>query len=178
MEIYFPLKRIVYSDNENAAEKVVFNLSADKLGVQSYSLSLEVLEEEYNIENNLYNFYVEVIDGRNKVLLTSASPHPDLGAIKLALSNNENLEVDAVILDKLNEELNNYDLIVLHDPGSINDDAMLQRILDLDKPVLFILGSATNDALMKKLPLGIQSRFLGSELDEVQALANPNFKSF
>ena len=171
-------KRIVYSDNENAAEKVVFNLSADKLGVQSYSLSLEVLEEEYNIENNLYNFYVEVIDGRNKVLLTSASPHPDLGAIKLALSNNENLEVDAVILDKLSEELNNYDLIVLHDPGSINDDAMLQQILNLDKPVLFILGSSTNDALMKKLPLGIQSRFLGSELDEVQALANPNFKSF
>jgi len=171
-------KRLEYSEDENASEKVDFTLSADKVGVQSYTLTLEVLEEEYNVENNRYNFYVEVIDGRNRVLLTSASPHPDLGAIKLALSDNENLDVDAVILDDLKEDLNNYDLIVLHDPGSINDDVQLKQILNLEKPVLFILGASTNDALMRKLPLGIQSRFMGSELDEVQALANPNFKSF
>lgn len=171
-------KDVLYTKDEDASEKLKFTLSALKVGVQSYTVSLEVLEEEYNVENNLYNFYVEVIDGRNKVLLTSASPHPDLGAIKLALSDNENLEVDAKLLDDLNEELSNYDLIVLHDPGNIKDESKLNKILNLNKPTLFILGSNTTDGLMSKLPLGIKSRFIGSELDEVQALVNTNFKSF
>lgn len=167
---------ISYENNALSSHKVDFTLNADQIGYQHYRVELTRVEEEYNLKNNFYNFYVEVMDGRNKVLLTSNAPHPDLGAIKNALSDNDNLSVDAKVIDKVEGALNNYDLIVLHDPGTLSSDK-LTEIMATNKPVLFILGTQSGDEVINDLPIGLKTR-LGNQLDDVQGAVNKSFSSF
>ena len=62
-----------------------FILKADKIGFQTYTVKLEAIDGEYTVKNNQRSFYVEVIDSRNKVLLLSGAPHPDISALKSVL---------------------------------------------------------------------------------------------
>ncbi|RZL26064.1 MAG: hypothetical protein EOO96_22865, partial [Pedobacter sp.] len=48
-------------------------LHAGKIGVQKYTVQLSVLPNEITTKNNSQSFYVEVIDGRQKVLLAAAA---------------------------------------------------------------------------------------------------------
>jgi hypothetical protein len=45
--------------------------------------------EEFTAQNNSRDAYIEVIDGKEKILLLAAAPHPDIKAIKSALEKNE-----------------------------------------------------------------------------------------
>lgn len=169
-------EKFTYTSDEAQSKQVDFVLNADALGYQNYKVELSFLNEEFNKQNNSFDFYVEVIDGRNKVLLTAAAPHPDLGALKNALADNDNLQTDAVLMDKVESPLTNYDLIVVHDPGALNTD-QLQAVMATQKPVLFILGSKTNDNVIENLPIGLSTR-LSNQLDDVQGAVNKNFKRF
>ncbi|SFT50195.1 hypothetical protein SAMN05216474_0918 [Lishizhenia tianjinensis] len=167
---------VSYSTDELSSQKIDFILNADQIGYQHYRVVLAGVEEEYNLKNNSYDFYVEVMDGRNSVLLTSAAPHPDLGAIKNALADNDNLNVEAKVIEKVDKALDSYDLIVLHDPGTLKPEK-LKEILSLNKPVLFILGTQSGDDVINKLPIGLSTR-LGNQLDDVQGAVNKNFSNF
>src|SRR5690606_37223105 len=66
-------------------QTVRFNLKAEEVGLQRYTVVLEGFEGEVNLENNKRDFYIDVLDGRQQILLLYDGPHPDIAAINSAL---------------------------------------------------------------------------------------------
>ena len=123
---------------------VPVKLHAGKIGVQKYTVALSALPNEITAKNNTQTFYVEVIDGRQKVLLAAVAPHPDLSVLKEAISLNKHYEAKLVLADDLNTlDPSKFDLIVLYQlPDAQNISAgFLQKVLPLKKPIWYILGA-------------------------------------
>src|SRR5690606_38764080 len=70
---------------EEDLQQVDFQLEADDIGLQHYVVRVDTLADEFTHENNLRHAYIEVIEGKEKILLVGASPHPDMKAILNAL---------------------------------------------------------------------------------------------
>ena len=72
-------------------------MDADQAGVARYSVAVTPLEEETSIANNTSDFYVDVIEGKERILILTAAPHPDIAAIRRALDQSENFETELYI---------------------------------------------------------------------------------
>ena len=59
------------------------------------------------------NFYVDVIDTRNKILILNSFVHPDLATYKNIIESNKNYEIDSYKTTDFNGDINDYQLIVL-----------------------------------------------------------------
>ncbi|KQN38556.1 hypothetical protein ASE92_03765 [Pedobacter sp. Leaf41] len=126
---------------------VSVKLYAGKIGVQKYTVQVGALSNEITTKNNSQTFYVEVVDGRQKVLLAAAAPHPDLGVLKEAISLNKHYEAKLALADDLNAiDPSKFDLIVLYQlPDAQNISAsFLQKVTALKKPIWYILGAQSN----------------------------------
>lgn len=89
-----------------------FTLSAPRAGVYSYTLNLPAAPGERNIQNNSRKFYVEVVDQKKKVLLAAAVPHPDVKALREALSTVESYDLTVQTGPTVNTA--GYDVAILH----------------------------------------------------------------
>jgi hypothetical protein len=155
-----------------------FTLDADRIGFKELIVRVVPIEGESNYQNNQRSIFIEVIDSRSKILLLSAAPHPDLGAIKNTLVRDQNLEVIAKRLTDLgNSGLKGYDLIIWHEPGVDFNPRLMEEIAKEKTPVWFILGPRTPPQTLAKLPLGMEAR-VGRQLDEVQGSLNSAFSLF
>ena len=101
--------------NSNSFRKVLSaKLKAEVSGLNRIRASVSVLSGELSRSNNTQDFFVEVLDGRQKVLILAANPHPDIAAIKRSISGNDNYEVDAFVIGEKDFNTEQYDLIILH----------------------------------------------------------------
>lgn len=136
--------------NGNSFVKTIpVKLHAGKTGIQKYTVQLGVLPNEITTKNNSQTFYVEVIDGRQKVLLAAVAPHPDLGVLKEAISINKHYEASIALSDDLNAtDPSKFDLIVLFQlPDAQNiSSSFLQKLKLVKKPIWYILGAQSNVA--------------------------------
>ena len=60
--------------------KTSFNLKNSEVGLQKYSVEVSGIKSEKYLENNKYDFFVEVLDSKYKILILSDVVHPDMGA--------------------------------------------------------------------------------------------------
>lgn len=152
--------------------KHVFNLTASGIGYKKYTASITVLADEFNKKNNSASFYVEVIDGRQKILMTYKAPHPDIGAIRYVIENNKNYEVDIKPFSETGS-LKGYDLVIVHSyDGSVKELAELTEQGSV--PVLHILGLGTNLSDLQQRKVGVSGN-TGS-YEELGFSYNPAFK--
>ena len=153
-------------------------LSADAVGVQRYRVSLSAVTGEATTANNTKEMIIEVIDARQKVLILANAPHPDLAALKQAVSDNKNYEVEIQYINEFKGDAGKYDLIVLHElPGS-NGDARTVLAQAARKPKWFILGNQTNLAAFSQAQTVLRVSGSVANTNEVQAAAAPNFQQF
>lgn len=117
-------------------------LDADKAGVQRYRISLTGIGEEVSTANNRRDIFVDVLDARQKILLLAAAPHPDLSAMRQALSTGKNNEVEVAYIKKFTGNVGDYDLVVLHQLPSKQSptNTVLDRLKASKVPTLFVLG--------------------------------------
>ncbi|MBU0765116.1 MAG: hypothetical protein KJ607_09810, partial [Bacteroidetes bacterium] len=85
----------VYSEEitvpENDYSRTVnVQLDAGSPGLKRYKIVLSPVNNEVSIKNNTRYIAVDIIDGKQKVMILANSPHPDVGAICRALSINQN----------------------------------------------------------------------------------------
>ncbi len=105
---------------ESSVKELDFQLDADRNGVQRYSVVIQPRENEFIEENNRADAYVEVIEGKQKIVIVAASPHPDVSAMVEVLDKNPNYEVEQYILsipeDRASFEVYSSptDLYILH----------------------------------------------------------------
>ena len=168
-----------HSDDLISLTKVRFLVSAKSAGVHEYTIKLSIQENEYNIENNVKRVYLEVLDDRSRVLLLAEGLNPDLGAIKMALSEEQNLEVEVVTVQdfKKIDKLDSYDLIVWHNPGSSGKAGVKQRIAQAEKPIWYITGPKTSQQTLSELRLAPMIQTTGQK-DNVGIAVNTQFNLF
>jgi hypothetical protein len=167
-------------NSENFSQPFSIRLNATQSGSQHYRISLTSVENEISRENNSADIFIDVLDARQKVLIVASSPHPDISALRQAISTNRNYEVTDVLLDKLTGSIAGYNLIILHQVPSNNDAAykLLQEIKTAGIPVFYILGSQSSLPLFNGLKAGVSLIGGNGSANEATPVLAPGFALF
>lgn len=170
-------KAIAYTDGNLDFTHVSLMLEATEIGFVNYVVQVESLDNESSYENNKWSFYVEVIDSRSKVLLLANSPHPDVAAVKNVIERDENVEVSSMLTSEFSGNLEDYALLILHEPGGSGSGSFLQKVKNSKIPVLYLIGNNSNASSIKQLGIGLDMPN-GNRSDEVQASLKSGFQLF
>lgn len=169
--------RSINSDNQIIT--VPFKIEAKNVGKQIYTVKIDPLEGEFTTINNAQEIFIEVLDNKQKIMIVSASPHPDIAALKWAIEKNINYETDVVSMDDYKGGLEGYSLVILHQIPSVNGGE--QKLLgDIEKfkiPSLYILGEQSNLAAFNEQKLGVT--VVGPKgFTDVKPVLNAGFTNF
>ena len=168
---------VKYENGEFEHKHLTFELEANQIGFQHYRVEVLPLNSEYTIKNNYRSFYIEVLDARNKILILSGAPHPDISALKSVLEKDENTEVEIALIEKWEPNLKKVDLIIWHEPGVLFNAAKFEVIRKSALPIWYFIGPNTSNAIVQKLDVGFS--FTNSrQTDEVQPKINTGFELF
>lgn len=160
---------------------VPVQLNADQKGIQRYTVRLSSLEDETNFSNNVFEVYIDVLDGRQKILLLANSPHPDIRALRETIESSDNYEVDVFFAnDFRGSGIKNYNLAILHQVPSVKNPVvnLLQSIAQEKIPALFILGGETDWNGFNNQQTGVNISGARGKTSESQPLLNKNFALF
>ena len=166
-------KQTIEFTKSKEQHKLSFTLNASKIGFNKYTVKIQKLNGEFTYTNNTSNFYIDVIDGRQKIALAYSGIHPDLSAIAYVIENNKNYEVDLVEYKDLTN-IQDYDLIICH--NYTNSNTKLNTLLKSGKkPALFIVGSSTNLLDLSNLNIGLKAN--GTKNEDINFSMNGNFNT-
>lgn len=174
-------KQIIAFKQQDDVKTITFNATATQVGVQHLVVETEVLSGEVNLKNNRQDVYVEVMDGKEKVLLLALAPHPDIKALKSIIEKNQNYELDVKILSQnpvLDLGAKKYDLLILHQlPDYFNSYASsFKPLLDKGIPCLFVIGNQSGTSYLNQLNQVMQISSQAGQSDKVTATFNENVK--
>lgn len=175
--------RTVGYGSEETFESVRFELPARTVGKQRFIARLQVLEGEYTPRNNQREFVVDVVNGKEKILLLASAPHPDVKALKSIIEKNDLFELNIKILqesDLASLANETFDVLILHqfpDAAQLHT-RFLGGLLARQKPVFFILGGKSDLSYFNGMQniVGISSQ--AGRTDKVTTRVNPSFSLF
>lgn len=163
---------------------VTFQATASQKGVQHFVVEVIPQAGEFSTKNNRQDVYLDVIDGREKVLLLALAPHPDVKALRTMLENNPNYELEVRMLS--NPEIpvptdKKYDLLILHqvpDNSGLSTN-ILNALLVANKttPVLFVLGNQSSTGPFNTLNPVMQITAQPGQSDKVTPRFNDAYKT-
>lgn len=155
------------------------NLEASETGMQHYKIKIRPFEDEVNLKNNEYEFVIQVLENKQKILVLSDGPHPDLGAIRTSLLQLQNYDIKVITGNITPDSLSSYSLIVLNQLPSIKNAAsqLLSKIKDSHIPVLVLVGPNSKLEQLNSLDLGLKVT-PGKNTEEVQPAFDQNFSLF
>lgn len=146
---------ILIPGNEYFKQEVI-RIQASKPGLHRYQATIDEFEGESNTNNNSFEFSIQVIEQKQRILIVAHSPHPDLGALIKVIEPQKNYQYELISDPKTNFDPENYDLVILHqlpDNSSANGPS-IQAILKSKRPVLWILGTQNSLSILNNLNLG------------------------
>lgn len=171
-------------DQARDVNAVEFLLDAAQEGMQRYEVSVQALEGEFTEQNNVGQAYVEIIEGKENILLLAQAPHPDIKALRSAIETNKNYALRSVILsvDEANaQQLADvrYDLVIFHQlPARGVDNPLVREYLDKANAALFIVGSQTDLSALSQNNQILNISSINDDTDEVRAVYNSAFSGF
>lgn len=177
-------EKLVHSKNVKVPTSSLFEeefvLEAKTPGVRKFSVKVTPLQNELSKQNNQFDFYVEVLDNRQKIALVYKSPHPDVNAIFASLETNKNYECTVFSsADFISKSNTIYDLIIGHQfPSNDKEASYLKETQKNNSSFWFILGSQIDaDRLYMLLPeVKIQRKT--QAFNEVQVFPSSDFNAF
>lgn len=173
--------KLINIDKDDFQETVMLQLEANQAGLQRYSIAVSEVSGEFNLKNNYRDFYIDVIDSRQKILILADAPHPDIGAIRQSLNANQNYEVEVGLATSFTKSLKSYGLVILHQlPSGRNNAARyLDEIKTANIPYWSIIGQQSNVLIVANGSSGIAASGLRGNLNsDFLALLNPSFSLF
>ncbi len=176
-------KSVMVKPNQ-AVNEVNFYTSSDSKGMQHYTVEAEVQPGEFTTQNNKRDAYVDIIDGKEKVLLIALAPHPDIKAIKSVIEKNENyefvLQIAGAPIEGKAPKDEKYDLVIAHQiPDNYNiGSTLLKKYADLGTPVWYILGGQSNTGQLNTLNHSVFVSARNGQLDQVTPVFNNAFSLF
>ncbi len=161
-------------------ETIQVLLNAENAGLQRYRISLRPLEGEISTINNTQDIFIDVLDTKQKILMLSAAPHPDIAAIKEAIESNYTNEVNHSVLSQFSGNVSEYNLLILHQlPGANqNISRVITEAGQNEIPILFILGAQSNLIQFNALNAGLQVLAEQQIFNESLPALNSDFSLF
>lgn len=149
-------------------------LQAKEVGLQHYKVRLSGVEEEMSLANNARDIFIDVLDARQKIVILSDAPHPDISAIKQSIESNQNYEVESYTIDNFDKPLKKYNLVILHSLPSARTTAakILTELNASDIPVWSFSGA--NAIFRSDLTLSSKT----TKTNEVEPVLEENFPLF
>jgi hypothetical protein len=131
------------------------------------------------ITNNQFEFFIQVIDDRQKINIVSHSPHPDIKALKEAIEQSENYAPQHTPSSEWNPTNSNFGLTILHGmPANVQEQNAIKQLMALGKPILFIWSQQTDLALFNQLNTGINIQSTGTLYEDIKGGWNKDFSLF
>ncbi len=168
-------QNVAFSEKENT-KTLAFTLPASSVGLQRYTAQLTPLEGEKNKVNNTKRFAVEVIDQATNVLVVSKIIHPDLGALKKAITSNEQRRFSVKKPSEAISELNESQLVILYQPDR-SFSAIFSEVEKLKKNTLVLTGLQTDWNFLNRVQTNYQKTASGQS-EEVSGTLNLNYGTF
>lgn len=162
-------------------QHIQVRLKASKLGLQKYTLRLSPLDNEVSEQNNQQQVFIDVIDARQKVLIAAAGPHPDIAALKAAITLNKHYDLKVVLGEELNDlNVNDYSLVILYQlPGTQGGgNVFLAKLKQSNVAIWYILGAQTNLYAFNQIQQQVNYNGNSATLQEAFGYTNPNFTYF
>jgi hypothetical protein len=177
---------VVQQQTKNSGSKALlefdFQMDAAKPGMQRLEIRVSQHGREINGENNRGSAFVEVVEGKKKIVVLAAAPHPDIKTLRSVVEKNPNYEF-LVHIPGVNElslaalDPKEIDLLIAHQsPDNLGrTTGILGNLLKAKVPVLVVVGEQTQ--LRSLNQAGIPVTFEPSgQRDEVQPVLNAAFQ--
>ncbi len=176
------LQQQTKSSGGRALVEFDFQLEAAKQGMQRLEIRVAKHARETNVDNNRGSAFVEVVEGKKKIVVLAASPHPDIKAIRIVVEKNPNYELLVHIpgvkeLTPASLDPKEIDLLIAHQSPDVANrtTGLLTQLLKSRVPALVIVAAQTQ--LRSLAAAGVPVTFEPSaQRDEVQPVLNPNFQ--
>ena len=162
-----------------------FHPVADEQGIQKYDIQIENRPEEYNTKNNRSSVFVEVVEGRKKILCVAAAPHPDIKALREVITKNSNYEFILHIPDVSQQQASaitpdKIDLVIFHQSPDLRGKTtgLFQTFMQSKSSVLVILGHQTDLRQFARHNVPVRFETPPREYDEVTPVVNSALSQF
>lgn len=183
LKLFFNGKKLheqaFHIQNNKSDLNAQFYIQTQSPGLYPIKAELSVIDGELNIKNNQFTVFVEVSDTRKKIALVSEGPHPDLGAIKHALSRDENFEIEIKSIQEFNVD-ENYNLVILHSIPSNNTatSTLFTSLKNKQTPLWFIVGEKTSAFAFNQVQSGLNIQSIGGKTEDVRLALQAAFTGF
>ena len=167
-------------NNQNQFNQVEFLVEAVESGASRYTITANPVDGEFIVSNNTKEAYIEVIDGKQKILLVSPAPHPDIKAIKNALESNDNYEL-VTYINGINEfKEDKYDAVILNQvPDKRRRFESILNKIERDKiPAFFIYGNQSDINRFNAMNGTVSIQPISYQRDNVFPAFNTAFSKF
>ncbi len=181
--------KLVERINKNSGNEqlltIDFNPLAAEQGIQRFDVQVEVKTGEHNVKNNRATAFVEVVEGKKKILIVASVPHPDLKALRSVIEKNSNYDFLLHIPGVQETEAKNLqpaaiDLVIFHQlpdkRGRTRD--LFQRFAASKSSLFVIVGQQTDLSLLTQNNMPIKFEQPPRQLDDVMPVINPAFSGF
>ena len=168
-------EKISFSETQSS-KTLSFTLSANSVGLQKYHAQILPLSDEKNKTNNDKQFAVEVIDQATNVLVVSKITHPDLGALKKAVTSNERRTISFKKPNEAISILNDYQLVILYQP----DRSFAQVFTEIEKTNKnsWVISGLQTDWYFLNGAQDAYTKESSNQNEDVQAEINNNYGTF
>ena len=160
-----------------------FLVDATEKGIQRMEVLVVPSTSESNLKNNRASIFVEIVEGRKRILVIAPAPHPDIKAIRAVVEKNANYElillIPGVTPSDTNFDLSSAELIIFHQVLDINKKttALLQKLRNSNASILYIIGKQSTLRQLSSQSIPITFEQVG-QWDEVTPVVNSNFHDF
>lgn len=161
--------------------QVFFEVEATQNGMQKFRIEVASKEQEQNTTNNVQHAYIDIVDGKERILLIAAAPHPDIKAIAKSLDTRKNYELVTYIPSIGDEKPEGkFDLVIYHQLP--NRSALSRRLMKeyppKDIPILLISGLRSDLRQIGNTLGYVSIQKQSNENDQVTAAFNEDFAYF
>ncbi len=173
--------------NSSGDQLLVYDFQpiANEQGIQKLDVQVEIKNGEYNIRNNQASVFIEVVDGKKKILFISPTPHPDSKALREVIDKNSNYEFLLHIPDVSDQpasalQPDQVDLVIFHQAPDLRGKTreLFQKFVASKTSMLLILGQQSDLQTLAKQNMPFTFEAPPRDYDEVTPVVNSTFSNF
>ncbi len=169
----------IYFDSPQTYINENFEVTSKEKGTQRYTIKVKPVSQEKSESNNQLDFYIQVLDERQKVLLLAGSPHPDIAAIRSAFDESDSHSISYELAADWKGKLSDYGMVIFHGmPQNASQLNLIKEFQEKNIPALHIATSNTQWNLLNTLKLGISFQGTNGNRELRIAQTNNDFSSF
>lgn len=167
-------KKYTISEEQVFVEEDIL-LEATTVGIQQYQIRLKPVEGEISYVNNEKDIFIEVLDGRQEVLILYEGPHPDVKALQQSISQNENYKVTVTKSSDFDGNTEPYSLVVFH---QVRQSRWMKELMKKDIPYLLFLDANSNVGEFNSLQTGLSLKNTNGKVNQIGPIYSDAFPLF